>query len=113
MFQPHLRQPAPPAPQRLRAALPAHGGRDTANPTGNPTGARAAAVGLGASARPVRRLVYEHAGYSWDCRAIFQEAQSPIPHPGGGGHVEARPWPQLRATSAAEVARLFATSLAP
>jgi dienelactone hydrolase len=100
--------------QRLAAAagpvLLAHGGHDPVNPTG---ACAAVAASLGASGRPVRHLVYEHAGYAWDYRAIGQEARSFIPHPGGRGHVEARAWPELRAMSAAEVAGFLATSLAP
>jgi dienelactone hydrolase len=86
-----------------------HGGLDTANPT---SVCAATAARLSASGRSVRHLIYEQAGYAWDHPASGLESRFFLPRPGGSGHIQALPWPQLTAMSASQVAGFFSTSLA-
>lgn len=92
-----------------------HGGADRANP---PALCAAAAAALAEAGAAVRRVEYDGASYAWDYPVHGSERRQLLqpPEPAGGlpaGRVESRPWPELAALSATQVASFFARALAP
>jgi dienelactone hydrolase len=86
-----------------------HGSEDAANARPD---CEEAAAELARGKRDVRHIVYRGAGYAWDRTHLGSEAGFLLPRPDRAGAIAARPWPELGAMSAAEVAGFFSRALA-
>ncbi|MEO3473688.1 dienelactone hydrolase family protein [Roseomonas sp. CAU 1739] len=84
-----------------------HGAEDDANPALDCT---AVASRLSRAGMAVRHTVFAHAGYAWDQPSYGLEQRQLVPRPDGPGRVVARPWPELTALAATQVASFFSAS---